>query len=247
MTRTPIRMSAVVAVLAAAFAAGCGGSDGSGGGSDPVTMGTVAAPAPTPPCSSRWTRASSATRASSQAAALQHRRAVRRPARQPAASTRAPAGSPPASSTPSRSGVGIKMVAAKSRVGTPSYTSLLVSKHIVDSGDYKDFGDLKGSKVAIPSLGIPPHHELSLFLAQGGPVDQGRQDRADRLRRHGAALRTARSTRRSSSSRRPRRPCRPAARSGRGLRRGVPGRAERGDHCSTATASWTRSRRRPRS
>ena len=65
-------------------------------------------------------------------------------------------------------GVGIKMVAAKSEVGTPSYTSLLVSKKHVDSGRYKDFGDLKGMKVAIPSLGIPPHLELSMFLEKGG-------------------------------------------------------------------------------
>lgn len=64
--------------------------------------------------------------------------------------------------------VGIKMVAAKSVVGSPSYTSLLVRKDLVKSGRYKDFSDLKGMKVAIPSLGIPPHTELSLFLQKAG-------------------------------------------------------------------------------
>ncbi len=64
--------------------------------------------------------------------------------------------------------VGIKMVAAKSEVGSPSYTSLLVRKDLVKSGEYNDFSDLKGLKVAIPSLGIPPHYELSLFLEKGG-------------------------------------------------------------------------------
>jgi NitT/TauT family transport system substrate-binding protein len=66
------------------------------------------------------------------------------------------------------SGVGIKMVAAKSEIGRPSYTSLLVRKQYVDSGRYKDFSDLKGMKVAIPALGVPPHYELSLFLKQAG-------------------------------------------------------------------------------
>ena len=65
-------------------------------------------------------------------------------------------------------GVGIKIVAAKSQTAKPSYTSLLVSKKLVDSGRYKDFSDLKGMKVAIPSQGIPPHLELSLFLEKGG-------------------------------------------------------------------------------
>jgi len=65
-------------------------------------------------------------------------------------------------------GVGIKMVAAKSQVGSPSYTSLLVSSKHVDGGRYKDFSDLKGMTVAIPALGIPPHYELSLFLEKGG-------------------------------------------------------------------------------
>jgi NitT/TauT family transport system substrate-binding protein len=64
--------------------------------------------------------------------------------------------------------VGIKMVAAKSEVGSPSYTSLLVRKQLVDSGKYKDFEDLKGMKVAIPSLGVPPHYELALFLRKAG-------------------------------------------------------------------------------
>jgi NitT/TauT family transport system substrate-binding protein len=56
------------------------------------------------------------------------------------------------------SGVNIKLVADKSRIGKPSYTSLVVRKQLVDSGEYKDFGDLKGRKVAIPSVGVPPHH-----------------------------------------------------------------------------------------
>jgi NitT/TauT family transport system substrate-binding protein len=65
-------------------------------------------------------------------------------------------------------GVGIKMVAAKSQIGSPSYTSLLVAKKHIDSGRYKDFADLKGMTVAIPALGIPPHYELSLFLEKAG-------------------------------------------------------------------------------
>jgi NitT/TauT family transport system substrate-binding protein len=66
------------------------------------------------------------------------------------------------------SGVGIKMVAVKSIAGSPSYTSLLVRKDLVDGGRYKDLADLKGMRVAIPSLGIPPHYELSLFLEKAG-------------------------------------------------------------------------------
>lgn len=66
------------------------------------------------------------------------------------------------------SGVNIKLVADKSRIGRPSYTSLLVRKQLVDSGKYKGFGDLKGLKVAIPSVGVPPHHELDLFLRKAG-------------------------------------------------------------------------------
>jgi NitT/TauT family transport system substrate-binding protein len=65
-------------------------------------------------------------------------------------------------------GVGIKMVAAKSQIGTPSYTSLVVAKKHVDSGRYNDLADLKGMKVALPALGIPPHYELSLFLEEAG-------------------------------------------------------------------------------
>jgi NitT/TauT family transport system substrate-binding protein len=64
--------------------------------------------------------------------------------------------------------VGIKMVAGKSEVGSPSYSSLLVRKELVDSGRYKGFEDLKGMKVAIPSLGVPPHYELALFLRKAG-------------------------------------------------------------------------------
>jgi NitT/TauT family transport system substrate-binding protein len=66
------------------------------------------------------------------------------------------------------SGVGIKIVAAKSQTATPSYTQLLVRKQLVDSGRYKDLADLKGMKVAIPSLGIAPHLELALFLKKAG-------------------------------------------------------------------------------
>jgi NitT/TauT family transport system substrate-binding protein len=65
-------------------------------------------------------------------------------------------------------GVGVKMVAAKSIAGSPSYTSLLVRKSLVKSGAYKDFSDLEGLKVAIPALGTAPHTELSLFLKKGG-------------------------------------------------------------------------------
>lgn len=65
-------------------------------------------------------------------------------------------------------GVGVKLVAAKSIAGSPSYTSLLVRKSLVKSGRYKGFGDLKGMKVAIPALGTAPHTELGLFLKKAG-------------------------------------------------------------------------------
>ena len=64
--------------------------------------------------------------------------------------------------------VGVKLAAAKSIAGTPSYTSLLVRKSLVDSGRYKDFSDLKGMKVAIPALGTAPHTELGLFVKKAG-------------------------------------------------------------------------------
>ena len=168
MTRTPIRMSAVVAVLAAAFAAGCGGSDGSSGGSDSVTMGTV-----------RGSSADAAVFIAMEKGFFRDEGVnVKLQEFNTGAQFVAPLGSGQLDAGSGgisaglfnavASGVGIKMVAAKSVVGSPSYTSLLVNKDIVKSGRYKDFADLKGMKVAIPSLGIPPHYELSLFLAKGG-------------------------------------------------------------------------------
>ena len=188
MTRTPIRLLAVVAaVLAAAFAAGCGGSDDSGrrlglrddGHRPRVQRGRRRVHRDGEGLLPRRGR-------QGQAAAVQHRRAVRRAARAAASSTRARAGSPPGCSTPSPAASGIKMVAAKSDVGSPSYTSLLVSKDLVDSGRYKDFSRPQGHEGGDPVAGHPAALRAVAVPREGRPVDQGRQDRAARLRRHGA-------------------------------------------------------------
>lgn len=65
-------------------------------------------------------------------------------------------------------GVGLRIVADKARVVPPGFASLLVSKDLVDSGEYQDFADLEGRTVAVPAKGVVTGPWLNAFLEAGG-------------------------------------------------------------------------------
>ncbi|MCW2684865.1 MAG: transporter substrate-binding protein [Blastococcus sp.] len=65
-------------------------------------------------------------------------------------------------------GVQIKIVAEKARVVPPGHMAFLVSKALVDSGEFQDVADLKGRTVALGGVGTVADRALAEWLAEGG-------------------------------------------------------------------------------
>jgi NitT/TauT family transport system substrate-binding protein len=65
-------------------------------------------------------------------------------------------------------GVEIKIVAEKARVVPPGHMAFLVSKALVDSGEFQDVADLKGRTVALGGVGTVADRALAEWLAEGG-------------------------------------------------------------------------------